>query len=499
MDNNTRDNSTRTDNVRVRFAPSPTGFPHIGNIRTALFNCLFARHHGGKFLVRVEDTDQNRMVPGATDAVLEALDWLDIQWDEGPRVGGPYGPYFQSQRLDIYQRLAGQLLDRELAYRCYCSEEQLKEVREAQARAKHSLGYDGRCRYLSQDERRAQEVEGGSSVIRFAMPTSGITVCEDLIRGQVIWQNELLDDFILIKSDGFPTYHMAVVTDDQLMEISHVMRAEEWLPSTPKHLQLQQALGYEPPKFAHLPMILGPDRAKLSKRHGATTVLDYRDQGFMQEALVNFLELVGWSLDDHTEIMTPSTVIENFSLERVSKAAAIFDYEKLTWMNGIYIRQLSEEDLADRLMPFLERDLPSELLPVDRDYLLRIVPLIQERTKLLCDAANMTEFFFQTELDFEPEKLIQKGMDQQAALSALAACQSEISSAQAFEHEPLEKALRAAATELGLSPRQFFGTLRVAATGKDATPPLFETMEVLGRERVLERIQRAIQRLGDAD
>lgn len=491
--------NNRTDNVRVRFAPSPTGFPHLGNIRTALFNWLFARRHGGKFIVRVEDTDQDRLVPGATDAVLEALDWLDIQWDEGPRVGGPYGPYFQSQRLDIYQNLADGLLDREWAYRCYCPEERLEEIRKAQARAKHSLGYDRRCRYLSQDERRALEAEGGRSVIRFAMLTSGITVLEDLIRGEVVWQNELLDDFILIKSDGFPTYHMAVVTDDHLMEISHVLRAEEWLPSTPRHLQLHQALGYEPPKFAHLPMILGPDRAKLSKRHGATAVLDYRDQGFMQEALVNFLELVGWSLDDHTEIMTPSTVIENFSLERVNKAAAIFDYEKLTWMNGVYIRQLSEEDLADRLMPFLERDLPSELLPVDRDYLLRIVPLIQERTKLLCDAANMTEFFFQTELDFDPQRLIQKGMDQQAALSALAACQSEISSAQAFKHEPLEQALRAAATELGLSPRQFFGTLRVAATGKDATPPLFETMEVLGRKRVLERIQRAIQRLGDAD
>ncbi len=490
---------TRTDNVRVRFAPSPTGFPHIGNIRTALFNWLFARHHGGKFIVRVEDTDQNRLVPGATDAVLEALDWLEIQWDEGPRVGGSYGPYFQSERLEIYQKLADELMDRERAYRCYCSEERLKEMREAQSRAKQAIGYDRHCRNLSKDERRAQGADGGRSVIRFAVPTSGTSAVEDLIRGQVVWQNGLLDDFILIKSDGFPTYHMAVVTDDHLMEISHVMRAEEWLPSTPRHLQLQQALGFDPPEFAHLPMILGPDRAKLSKRHGATAVLDYRDQGFMQEALVNFLELVGWSLDDHTEIMTPSTAIENFGLERVNKAPAIFDYEKLTWMNGMYIRQLSEEDLADRLMPFLEAGLPSELLPVDRDYLLRIVPLIRERTKLLSDAAELTEFFFRTDLDFDPHRLIQKGMDRQAALSALTACQTEMSSAQAFEHEPLEQALRSAATELELSPRQFFGTLRVAATGKDATPPLFETMEVLGRERVLDRIQQAIKRLSDAD
>lgn len=490
---------TRTDNVRVRFAPSPTGFPHIGNIRTALFNWLFAKRHGGKFIVRVEDTDQDRLVPGATDAVLAALDWLGIYWDEGPRVGGPFGPYFQSERLDIYQKLADDLVDRGLAYRCYCTEERLKEMREEQARSKERTGYDRLCRNLSQDERNRKEDEGGRSVIRFAVPKSGVTAVSDLIRGEVVWQNEVLDDFILIKSDGFPTYHMAVVTDDHLMEISHVMRAEEWLPSTPRHLQLHQALGFDPPQFAHLPMILGPDRSKLSKRHGATFVLDYRDQGFLHEALVNFLELVGWSLDDHTEIMTPSTVIENFGLERVNKAPAIFDYEKLTWMNGMYIRQLPEEDLADRIMPFLEDGLPKECLPVDRDYLLRIVPLIQERTKLLTDVAEMSEFFFQTDLDFDPQRLIQKGMDRQTALAALAACQTEISNAKIFEHEPLEAALRVAATGLELSPRQFFGTLRVAATGRDATPPLFETMEVLGRERVLDRIQQAISRLGDSD
>lgn len=491
--------TSRTDDVRVRFAPSPTGFPHIGNIRTALFNWLFARHHGGKFIVRVEDTDQDRLVPGATDAVLEALDWLDIQWDEGPRVGGPYGPYFQSERLDIYQKLADELLDRESAYRCYCSEERLVEIRKAQASAKISIGYDRHCRNLSKDERRAKDAEAGRFVIRFASPASGATEFEDLIRGHVAWQNELMDDFILIKSDGFPTYHMAVVTDDHLMEISHVMRAEEWLPSTHRHLQLHNAMGFEPPEFAHLPMILGPDRAKLSKRHGATAVLEYRDEGFIQEALVNFLELVGWSLDDHTEIMTPSTVIENFGLERVNKAPAIFDYKKLTWMNGMYIRQLSEEDLADRILPHLEKGLPSESLPVDRDYLLQIVPLIRERIKLLPEAVGMTDFFFQTELDFDPQRLIQKDMNKESALAALAACQAEMSGAKTFEHEPLEQALRAAANELELSPRQFFGTLRVAATGKDATPPLFETMEVLGRERVLDRIRQAIERLGDTD
>ncbi len=483
------------ENVRVRFAPSPTGFPHIGNIRTALFNWLFARHHGGKFIVRVEDTDQDRLVPGAVDAVLESLDWLNLDWDEGPRLGGPYAPYFQSQRLEIYHKLADGLLERGLAYRCYCTEERLKQMREEQQRSNLGSGYDRRCRSLSTGERRALEAEGGSSVIRFATPTSGVTTCDDLIHGRVTWQNDLLDDFILIKSDGFPTYHMAVVADDHLMEISHVMRAEEWLPSTPRHLQLQQALGFPPPKFAHLPMILGPDRAKLSKRHGATAALEYRDGGYMPEALLNFLTLLGWSLDDHTEIMPIETVIENFSLERVNRSPAVFDQEKLTWMNGVYIRQLPTAGLAERLLPFLERDLPSGLGPVDWDYLLKIVPLIRERTKQLSDGASLTSYFFQDDVEYNPDDLVQKSMERKDAQVALAAARDELKNIASFDHEGLEASLRAAGAELGLRPRQFFGLLRVAATGREASPPLFETMEVLGQDRVLDRVQTAIDRL----
>ena len=483
------------ENVRVRFAPSPTGFPHIGNIRTALFNWLFARHHGGKFIVRVEDTDQDRLVPGAADAGLESLDWLNLDWDEGPRVGGPHAPYFQSERLEIYQKLAEELVESGSAYRCYCTEERLERMREEQLRAKNPSGYDRRCRHLSAGERRGLEAEGGPAVIRFTMPTSGITSLDDLIHGEVTWQNQLLDDFILIKSDGFPTYHMAVVADDHLMEISHVMRAEEWLPSTPRHLLLQQALGFSPPKFAHLPMILGPDRAKLSKRHGATATLEYRDDGFMPEALVNFLMLLGWSLDDHTEVMPLETVMENFTLERVNRSPAIFDQEKLIWMNGVYIRQLSTESLAERLLPFLERDLPPELWPVDRDYLMQIVPLIRERTKQLSDAASLTSYFFREDLEYNPDNLVQKGMDQAGAFAALTAARDELKNAASFDHEPLEASLRASASDLGLSPRQFFGTLRVAATGREATPPLFETMEVLGRDRVVERVEAAMHLL----
>ena len=485
------------DNVRVRYAPSPTGFPHIGNIRTALFNWLFARRYGGKFVVRVEDTDQERLVPGAVDAILDGLDWLGIDWDEGPRVDGPYGPYFQSQRLDYYGKAADDLIARGKAYRCYCTRERLAQVREEQQREKRSIGYDRHCRYLTPDQRNDLEAEGGPSVVRFAMPTSGTTAVNDLIRGEVEWQNELVDDFVLIKSDGFPTYHLAVVVDDHLMEISHVLRAEEWLSSTPRHLRLYEGLDYAPPQFGHLPMILGPDRAKLSKRHGATSILEYRDEGYLPDALKNFMVLLGWSLDDQTDVMSPEVIKENFSLERVGKPAAIFDVERLQWMNGVYIRQLSPEELADRMMPFLERDLSTELLPVDREYLLRIVPLVQERLKLLSESARLTSYFFTENLEYETD-LIQRGMDREGTLRALQRIEVELARVADFSHELLEQALREAGEELGFRPREFLGVLRVAVTGRTASPPLFETLEVLGRERVLPRVRAAIERLTTA-
>jgi len=467
--------------VRVRYAPSPTGQPHIGNIRTALFNWLFARRHGGKFIVRVEDTDQDRLVPGAVDAILDGLEWLNIEWEEGPRVDGPYGPYFQSQRLDIYREMVEGLITRGEAYRCYCTRERLDQLRKIQERQKLPTRYDSRCRNLTSEQRQGLEAEGAPSVVRFAMPTSGTTTVHDLIRGDVAWRNELHDDFILLKSDGFPTYHLANVVDDHLMEISHVLRAEEWLPSTPRHLQIYRALGFPPPLFGHLPMIMGPDRAKLSKRHGATSVLEYRDQGYLPEALLNFMVLLGWSLDDKTEIMPLGMVKEKFSLERVGKSGAIFDKDKLLWMNGVYLRQLSPQELAERMLPYLERDLPAHLLPVDREYLLSIVPLIQERIKLLSDAADLTIYFFQDELDYDSANLVPRGIDRECTLAALERALADLSSVASFDHQALEGLLRATCADLGLSPRQFFGVLRVGTTGRTAAPPLFETLEVLAR------------------
>ncbi len=483
--------------VRVRYAPSPTGNPHIGNIRTAMFNWLFARRHGGQFVVRVEDTDQGRITEGAVEHILDGLVWLGIDWDEGPRVGGPYGPYFQSERLARYNAAAEKLLASGNAYRCYCTPERVSELRKEQARNKQRQGYDSHCRHLSAEEREANETAGLPSVIRFAMPQSGMTSVEDAIRGHVEWQNELTDDFVLVKTDGFPTYHMAVVVDDHAMEISHVLRAEEWLPSTPRHVQLFRALELPMPQFGHLPMILGSDRAKLSKRHGATSLMEYRDDGFLPEALINFMALLGWSLDGETDVMGLETIRDNFGLERVGKPAAIFDLEKLQWMNGVYIRQLDTSELADRILPFLEEDYADELLPVDQAYLLRIVPLVQERLKTLADAPEMLSYFFEDELELDPESIVQRGMDAEGTLSALRRATADLSAVpgQDFQHEHLEALLRATGKELELSGRQFFGALRSAITGRTATPPLFEMMEVMGHERVIKRLTAASEKL----
>ena len=483
--------------VRVRYAPSPTGNPHIGNIRTAMFNWLFARRNGGQFVVRVEDTDQDRITEGAVDHILDGLEWLGIDWDEGPRVGGPYGPYFQSERLQRYHEAAERLIASGDAYRCYCSPERVAELRKEQARNKQRQGYDSHCRFLSDAERRAREAEGGPSVLRFAMPQTGITSVEDTIRGHVEWQNDLTDDFVLIKTDGFPTYHMAVVVDDHAMAISHVLRAEEWLPSTPRHVQLFRALDLDMPTFGHLPMILGSDRAKLSKRHGATSLMEYRDDGFLPEALINFMALLGWSLDGETEVMNTDTIRDNFTLERVGKPAAIFDLDKLQWMNGVYIRQTDDDDLADRILPFLERGYPAKLLPIDRDYLMRIIPLVRERLKTLADAPDMLSYFFEETLEYDPASVVQRGMDTEGTRTAVRRAQGDLASVPdaEFQHENLENILRATGKDLELSGRQFFGALRSAITGRTATPPLFEMMEVMGRERVLQRLEAAAERL----
>ena len=485
--------------VRVRFAPSPTGIPHVGNIRTALFNWLFARHEGGSFVLRIEDTDQTRLDPRALEAILESLRWLGLDWDEGPEVGGPYGPYFQSERLAHYSRAASELIANDAAYRCYCSPERLEQVRAEQVRRKEPPRYDRRCRNLSEAERAQEEAEGTVPVVRFKTPLGGRTEFDDVVRGHVVFENETLDDFILLKSDGYPTYHLANVVDDHLMEITHVLRADEWLPSTPRHLLLYAALGYAPPQFAHLPMILGGDRAKLSKRHGAVSLLEYKRQGYLPEAMFNFLGLLGWSLDDRTEIISRDEFVRHFSLERIVKNPAIFDVEKLTWMNGVYVRALSPERLAELLVERLEEDLPPNVpRPLDREYVLRIVPLVQERIKRVDEAAALTSFFFiEGTLDYAPELLLGKRFTGKPddARAALEAATGRLAAVERWEREALEGVLRPLAEEVGLKAGDLFMLMRVAVTGQTATPPLFETMEVVGRERSLARLDYALQRL----
>ncbi len=482
--------------VRVRYAPSPTGHPHVGNIRTALFNWLFARQSGGSFIVRIEDTDQARKVEGALESILDSLRWLGMDWDEGPEVGGAHGPYYQSERLDLYRMHVERLLESGHAYRCYCTPERLAAMRAAMAERKESMrSYDRHCRDLSPEEQRKLDSDGAAPVIRFRVPIEGRTTFHDLIRGDITFENSELDDVVLLKSDGYPTYHLANIVDDHTMGITHVLRADEWLSSTPRHVLLYQAFEWAPPFFAHLPMILGPDRAKLSKRHGATAVTEFRDEGYLPEAMLNFMALLGWSLDDRTELFTREDLIRCFSIERIGRTAAIFSHDKLRWMNGVYIRDLGAEELADRLMPFLEWGLPaSGKKYLTREYVMRVAPLVQERLSLLTDAARDFAFFFVDELEYDAGMVIGKKLNAEISLRCLQAAADRIEDVP-FDAEGLEVALRGLAEEMKLKPGELFNPIRVAVTGRTAAPPLFQTMEVLGRNRCVARIRRAIEKL----
>jgi len=482
--------------VRTRFAPSPTGFPHVGNIRTALFAWLFARHNGGSFIVRIEDTDVTRKVEGAVESILSSLRWLGLDWDEGPGVGGKYGPYFQSQRLDKYHEVAQQLVSQGDAYYCYCSPQRLKEMRAEQVRRKQPPGYDRHCRELSQEERAKEEAEGITPVVRFKTPLEGQTRFNDLIWGDVVFENNTLDDFVMLKSDGYPTYHLANIVDDHFMEISHVIRAEEWLSSTPRHVLMYRALGFEPPHFAHLPMLLGSDRSKLSKRHGAVSITEYYEQGYLPEAMVNFLALLGWSLDDKTEILSRQELVDNFSLERVSRTAAVFNQDKLNWMNGVYIRSLSADEFYEAAEPYLMMEKAAgEAVICNEEYVRNILPLVHERAKTLVEVAELAQFFFMEELDCAPDLLIGKNMSQESTAEALKTAQQRLEELKLFDAESLEALLRPLAVELGLKTGQLFGALRTAVTGRTAAPPLFQTMAVLGKERCLKRIKAALDKL----
>ncbi len=486
---------------RLRYAPSPTGFQHIGGFRTALFSWLFARHSGGQFILRIEDTDTERTVEGAVDDFMQGLQWLGMDFDEGPVIGGPYGPYYQTQRMALYQHYANQLIASGHAYHCYCTKERLEEMRKAQEAQKLPPRYDRHCRYLSPAERETLEAEGKSWTVRFAMPLDGETTVHDQLHGAMVFKNSDLDDFIILKANGLAPYHLAHLVDDHLMGITHVLRGEEWISSAPRHIQIYQALGWEAPLFYHVPSVLGKDKKKLSKRKNAPSWSDFQKQGFLPEAVFNFLSLLGWSYDDKTEIFSKEELIRAFTLERVSVSGGIYDPDKLLWMNGFYIRQLPLEELVQRSLPYMERPeteggLPDSVQrPLDIMYTTRVLSLEHERLKTLGEAAHVVSFFFEKDVTYELAILIQKGMDAPRTRDALQAAYELLAGLEQWEHTPMELSMRALATKLDLKVGQLFGSVRTAVSGRTATPPLPEMMEVLGREVCLRRIAEAITRL----
>lgn len=475
----------------MRFAPSPTGELHVGAARTALFNWLFARHHEGTFILRIEDTDQLRSTEESLGGILDGLRWLGLGWDEGPEIGGPHEPYFQMERLERYQRASDQLLKADKAYLCYCTPEELEERRQAARARGEPPRYDRRCRDLSQDEEARFQAEGQEPAVRFAMPLEGETVVDDLIRGPVSFRNEDLEDLVILKASGVPTYNFANVVDDHEMAITHVIRAEEHLANTPKQIRIYVALQYEPPLFAHPSIILGEDRKKLSKRHGATSIGEYRLQGYLPEAMVNFLALLGWSLDDRTEIFSMAELGRHFTLDRVNPAPAIFSLEKLNWLNGLYIRRLEPEVLAERLDTVLR----GVGIAAEREKVLALVPLIQERMKTLKDAVPLVDFFFSDPVSYPPEALLGDRLEPDEALHLLAATRRSLRGLSSFQETAIEAALRELATHEGVKPSILFGLIRVAVTARTVAPPLFGTLAILGRETALERLQRAEARI----
>jgi glutamyl-tRNA synthetase len=491
--------TTPSNPVRVRYAPSPTGDFHVGGARTALFNYLFARHHGGKFILRVEDTDQKRYNPDALTWLMDGLRYLGLDWDEGPDIGGDFGPYTQTERLEHYQHACRQLIDNGHAYRCFCSPERLNTVR--QERQKQGLsGYDRHCRAIPPAEAEARAAANEPFTVRLKVPLEGAVTFHDAIRGDITYQNEQLQDTVIMKSDGIPTYHLAVVVDDHLMEISHIFRGNEWVNSTPLHIYLYQWLGWEPPVIAHLPVILNPaGKGKMSKREGRAPdgrvlpvfVRTFKELGYLPQAMVNYLALVGWSFDDKTEIMSRQELIERFTLERVNPSPAAWDYDKLNHFNGVYIRMLSAEELAGRLMPYLE----AAGIAADYETILKLAPSIQERLTVLSDAAEWVDFFFVDELPaYDLNELVPRKMSLADIPAILTAARDTLSGTE-FNHDALDAALRETAGELGVKPGQMFQPIRVAVCGKKVAPPLFDTLAVLGKAKTLSRIEAALARL----
>jgi glutamyl-tRNA synthetase len=472
--------------VRVRIAPSPTGDPHVGTAYIALFNLAFARKSGGKFILRIEDTDQSRARADSERMIYDALRWVGLTWDEGPDIGGPFGPYRQSERGAIYAEHAAILIARGKAYRCFCTAERLAELRvRQQAEKRATLGYDRHCRDLAPDEASTRAAAGETHVVRLAAPLEGRILVHDRLRGEVSFEHTQVDDQVLLKSDGMPTYHLANVVDDHLMEISHVIRAEEWISSTPKHVLLYQAFGWDAPEFIHMPLLRNADKSKISKRKNPVSINYYRDAGILPAALRNFLGLMGWSFGDDREKFTLDEMIENFSWDRISLGGPVFDLAKLTWLNEKYIHDLSHEELADVLLGWR----------LSRDHLTAVVRLVRERIKKLDEFVPATEYFFSGDLDYSgvlAEMAIPE-VDGAATGKGLLALIDRLELRDGWDGKVLEEEARAWCEALGWKSKHAFMLLRLATTGRKASPPLFDTMAVLGKEVTRRRLRQAAE------
>jgi len=482
------------EEVRVRFAPSPTGELHIGGARTALFNWLFARHNKGKFILRIEDTDIMRSRENFSKSAMDSLHWLGLDWDEGPGKGGDYGPYFQSQRLSIYQKYAGKLIEEKKAYLCYCTQEELEESNR-KMRAKNELPrYDGRCRTLSRTQIGNLEEKGRLPSIRFKVLEKGITYVEDLLRGRVSFANKMMGDFIILKSNKTPAFNFANVIDDTLMKITCVIRGDDHLSNTPRQILLYKALNFENPQYVHIPMILGRDGAKLSKRHAATSVSSYRKKGYLPWALVNYLALLGWSTADSQQFFEKDELIKKFSLEKVGKSAAIFDPQKLGWMNGEYIRRMKPEVLTDLLIPYLKKTSLVEQILATPKKMTEIVRLEQERIKVFSDFFKEANFFFEKDFNYD-STAVDKRLKKDYVPLLLKEIRKRIEQLSPFSEETLESMARDLSENLSLTTGQVFHPLRVSLTGKMKGPGLFELAVVLGKKEVLRRIDRTLEML----
>ncbi len=485
--------------VRVRFCPSPTGNPHVGLARTALFNWAYARHVGGTFVFRIEDTDAARDSQESYETLLEVMRWLGLDWDEGPEVGGPYGPYRQSERFDIYADVARRLREAGRAYHCYCSQEELEERNDAARAAGRTPGYDGQCRWLTEEQIAAYEAQGRKPVLRFRMPDRAVTF-EDLVRGEITFQAEHVPDFVLVRGNGHPLYTLVNPVDDALMEITHVLRGEDLLSSTPRQIALYEALAElgvgngTTPRFGHLPYVMGQGNKKLSKRDPESNLLSYRDKGFLPEGLLNYLALLGWAIAEDRDIFTMAEMVEAFTVERVNPNPAKFDVKKCEAINAAHLRALDVEDLTSRMVPYLQRAgvLGDAVTEEQRALLREAAPLVHERMVTLGESVDMLGFLFVDEAHFRRDPADAEKMLNEDGRTVVKAAHDALASLEEWSTEAIDGALRQALVEeLGLKPRNAFGPVRVAVTGRRISPPLFESLELLGRDRSLARLSSA--------